>query len=162
MRLAFLSTALPFCLAISAAEAPASSAYKCPQVSSSARNQALHAQARKGERRAAYCLALHLRSLDGGELEDTLVALGQYGDRRPIGLLLLAYHGTLSRRSLADAVSMLPLSLSDDMKAQLTALEARRNRFRRVDEPKVVLERHLALRGINAAVAEIRGHLPRR
>ena len=72
----------------------------------------------RGDDRAAHCLALGLQSLDGGELEDALVAFGLYGDRKPIKLLALAHQGTLSRQSLTDAVQMLPLSLTDDMQGQ--------------------------------------------
>lgn len=86
-------------------------------------SQGLERRAEAGHGQAAFCLAWDLHSLDGGELEDALVALGQYGDRHPVELLSLAHRRTLSKRSLADAVRMLPLSLSDDFQAQLTAME---------------------------------------
>jgi hypothetical protein len=97
--------------------------------------------------------------LDGGELEDALVALGRYGDRRPAELLLLTHQGTLSRLSLARAVRMLSLSLSDDLPAQARAVKARRQRFREVALPALVAERDLALKSVDSALAEIRTHI---
>jgi hypothetical protein len=110
--------------------------------------------AESGDSRAARCLAVGLPSLDGGELEDALVALGRYGDLRPIRLLALSRQGILPMRSLADAVAMLPLSWSDDFGRQQLVLKARRTRFGRVSQPGFSAERELALRSIDAALAE--------
>jgi hypothetical protein len=96
--------------------------------------------------------------LDGGELEDALVALGRYGDHRPADLLELANGGALSKLSLADAVSMLPLSLSDDPHAQATAMKARREGFRKVVRPELRAGREVALRSIERAIREIQAH----
>jgi hypothetical protein len=111
-------------------------------------------RAASGDSRAAHCLAVGLRSLDGGELEDALVAFGRYGDLRPIKLLSLSHQGTLPLRSLADAVTMLPLSWSDDFSRQQLALRARRDRFSKVSQAGLSAERGLALRSIDAALAE--------
>jgi hypothetical protein len=105
-------------------------------------------------------LSLLLPSLDGGELEDALVALGQYGDLRPVELLMLSHQGTLSRHSLAKAVGMLPLSLTDNMQGQLTAMNRRRDQYRRIAQPELTTERQLALQSIESALAEIRTHVP--
>ena len=157
-KLAFISATLPMCVAVCVWSSPARSASKCPQLSSSARSQALDRRARAGNGLAASCLASHLHSLDGGELEDGLRALGQYGDRRPAGLLTLAHRGVLSMLSLADAVSMLPLSMSDDMDGQTVAMRARHDRYSRAGEPMLARERSTALRSIDSAVAKIRAH----
>ena len=149
---AFLIAPLAICLT-SSAIAAASVAADCEQLSS-ARSQALDRHAESGDSRAAHCLAIGLRSLDGGELEDALVALGRYGDHRPMELLTLAHRGTLSRRSLADAVRMLPSSMSDDFVRQHRTLKVRRDRFIRVSEPTLSAERKLALRSIDSALAE--------
>ena len=122
---------------------------------SSVRSQALDRHAELGDDRAARCLAIGLGSLDGGDLEDALVALGRYGDRRPMKLLALTQQGTLTMRSLADAVRMLPLSYSDDFGRQQLSLKARRDRFREVSQPRLSAQRGLALRSIDAALAEL-------
>lgn len=134
--------------------AAASVVTDCQQLSSE-QSQALDRAAGFGDTRAATCLALGLRSMGGGELEDALVALGRYGDHRPVSVLALTHRGTLSRRSLADAVSMLPLSFADDIGRQKQALESRRNRFRNVSQSQFSAERDLALRSVDAALAEL-------
>jgi len=135
-------------------------AQPCPQLSNSAQAQTLDERVRSGDRHAASCLALRLRSLDGGELEDALVALGQFGDGRPVDLLGLALRGELSSRSLSDAVGMLSLSLTDEFPAQLAAMKARRARFRKVTSPELTSERRVALKSIESALAEIKPHIP--
>ena len=154
-------SSLSLWLAANALGAPASPTLSCPHRTTSAGSQALDWRVEAGDSRAAFCLATRLQSLDGGELEGALVALGQYGDQRPGELLLLARRGVLSRLSLADAVTMLPLSLTDDLPAQARAMKNRRDRFRRVAQPALFTERDLALRSIDSALAEIRGHIRR-
>ena len=129
----------------------------CPQLATSAMSQALDRRVEAGDRQAALCLTVGLDSLDGGELEDALVALGRFGDHRPAELLELANRGALSNVSLADAVSMLPLSLSlsDDAHAQARAMKARRDRFRNVVQPTLRAERKVAVHSIETALAEI-------
>lgn len=149
-------------LSASAAAAPASVPTSCPQFTNNATSQALDRGAAAGDARAAFCLAVGLHSLDGGELEDALVALGQYGDRQPAELLQLAHRGTLSRQSLADAVTMLPLSLSDDLRVQERAMEVRRAQFKKVAEPALVAEQEFVLQSIGSALADIMAQMPNR
>lgn len=146
---------MSLCVAGSTGAAPASVKTDCPQLATSAATQALDRRVEAGDRQAAFCLAVGLHSLDGGELEDALVAFGRYGDHRPAELLELANRGALSKLSLADAVSMLPLSLTDDPQAQATAMKARRERFKKVIQPALTAERDLALRSIETALADI-------
>lgn len=114
----------------------------------------------RGDDQAASCLARRLHSLDGGELEDALVALGRYGESKPRELLLLAHRGVLAQASLADAVTMLPNSLSDDFGAQAAALKARSALFKKVAQPKLFTERRLVLRSLASAISAVRsaGH----
>jgi hypothetical protein len=121
----------------------------------SAASQALDRRVEAGDRQAAFCLAIGLHSLNGGELEDALVALGRYGDQRPTELLQLTRQGALAKQSLADAVAMLSLSLADDLHAQAAVLKARRDRFRKIVQPSLTAERGLALRSIGAALSDI-------
>ena len=159
-KLPSLSVSLAVCLSTSTAVA--SGLADCPQLASSAPSQSLDRRVEAGDRQAAFCLARSLDSLDGGELEDSLVALGQFGDRRPVELLSLAHRGTLSRHSLAEAVGALPLSLTDNMHGQLQALKLRQARYRRIAQPQLAGERRLVLQSIESALTEIRPHLPSR
>jgi hypothetical protein len=109
-----------------------------------------------GDDQAASCLARSLNSLHGGELEDALMALGWYGESKPMEMLLLAHRGVLPQTSLASAVTMLPTSLSDDFGAQAAALEARRSLFAKVAQPKLFAKRQLALRSLASAISDIR------
>ena len=162
MRVTLFFSATLLCTAAGANAGPVSGTFRCPQGLSGAQSQTLDAGARKGDRRAAYCLSVRLPSLDGGELEDALTALGQYGDVRPVELLMLSRQGTLSKHSLADAIGMLPLSLTDDLQGQLTAMKRRQDQYRKITQPGLTTERQFALRSIESALGEIRNHVPSR
>ncbi len=88
--------------------------------------------AEQGNRWAAEYMAKHVKQLDGGNLEDALIALGQFSDHDMKRLLLFANKGLLSKRELTDALTMLPLSLSDNPRAQLALLSARKRRVMHV------------------------------
>lgn len=150
--------ALSLCLTSSPVPANASVPASCPPFENIASSQALDRRVAAGDSGAAFCLAAGLRSLDGGELEDALVALGRYGDRKPSQLLLLAHRGVLTRWSLARAVRMLPLSLTDDLERQVRVLKGRRDRLRKLAQPALRAERELALHSIESALREIRVH----
>jgi len=151
------STTLAICVPASASAKP-----HCPQIPGYAQAEAWDERVRSGDPHAASCLALRLRVFDGAKLEDALVALGEFGDRRPVELLELAHRGELSRDSLSDAVRMLSLSLTDEFPAQLAAMKARRERFRRVTRPELASERRIALKSIDSALAEIKANVPSR
>jgi hypothetical protein len=149
-------TAIPLWLCLTALAAPVALPANCPELKNSAASQALDRMTEEGDDHAASCLAGSLHSLDGGELEDALVALGRYGDSRPKELLLLTHGGILEKSSLASAVTMLPSSLSDNLQAQAAALEARRSRFRKVAHPKLLAERELVLQSLASAIIDMR------
>lgn len=100
-------------------------------------------------------LAQHLNRLDGGNLEDSLVALGQFADRRVVELLKFAKSGYLSDRELADALTMLPLSMSDDLDMQLKAMQKRRAHVAKVRSSDLAGQRAIALKAIDSFIAEI-------
>jgi hypothetical protein len=114
----------------------------------------------QGNQWGAEYLVKHLRSLDGGNLEDSLIALGQFSDHSMERLLIFAKKGQLSKQNLSDALTMLPLSLSDNPGAQLDSLKARRNRVMRVMRKDLFVQRALALRAIDDCVSEIRSKNP--
>src|SRR5204863_7821289 len=109
----------------------------CPPRMSYEQVEAFAQKAENGDSQAARCLASRLKQLDGSLAEDASRALGQYGDGNPVNLLRLSDEGVLPERQLANAVSMLPLSLVDDFPAQFRALEARSKRFRNVTTPEL-------------------------
>jgi hypothetical protein len=112
-----------------------------------------------GNQWAADYLAQHLKQLGGGNLEDALVALGQFGDHDMERLLALAHEGVISATELTDALIMLPLSLSDDAKAQLKYLEKRKGKIVRVARKDLQRERANALKEINKFEVEIKKHM---
>jgi hypothetical protein len=114
----------------------------------------------QGNQWAAQYLAKHLKQLDGGNLEDTLVALGQFSEHDMERLLFFAKTGLLSKRELSDALTMLPLSLSDDPRGQLKSLNTRRTRVLGVARKDLLEQRAQALSAIDEFASEIRSKNP--
>lgn len=110
----------------------------------------------QGNRWAAEYLAKHLKVLDGGNLEDALVALGQFSIHDMERFLFFAKSGLLSKHEMSDALTMLPLSLSDDPRGQLESLATRRRKIMRVARKDLANPRAEALAAIDEFVAEIR------
>lgn len=110
----------------------------------------------KGNRWAAQVSARHLNTLAGGNLEDALVALGQFGDHDMQRLFVFANRGLLSERQLTDTLTMLPLSLSDNAAAQLQVIRARRDKAIRVSRKDLLNQRRQAVKALDTFAAEIR------
>jgi hypothetical protein len=108
-----------------------------------------------GNRWAAQYSAEHLKELDGGNLEDALIALGQFSNHDVQSLLILANKGLLTKRELADVLTMLPLSLSDDPHAQLSSLRSRRDKVVKVNRTDLQKQKAQALTAIDAFMSEI-------
>jgi hypothetical protein len=89
--------------------------------------QGLDKLAASGDRYAAQLLASQIRTLDGGELEDALRSLGEFGSRHMQEFIGPAVAGAMTDRNLADALTMLPLDLEDNFDAQLAELRKRRS-----------------------------------
>ena len=126
-------------------------------MSTAARRQ-LYGSVSRGNQWSAIYLAKHLAKLDGGELEDAYRALGSFGDRDPIRLLSLVQNGTLSEPVFANAVQMVPLTLTDQMARQLSFMQVRRARFASVHREDLREQRATALAAIDSVIAEIRPH----
>jgi hypothetical protein len=105
-------------------------------------------------------LAEHLKNLDGGNLEDALRSLGKFSEHNMAQLLLLAHQGILSGRELDDAVTMLPLSLSDDAGAQLKLLEFRRQKAASITRKGLAQEKVQTLTAIDAFINEVKEKNP--
>jgi len=128
--------------------------------SSNATLNALEHLVEQGNRWAAEYLSKHLKQLDGGNLEDALVALGQFADHDMERLLWFAKNGLLSKQQLSDALTMLPLSLSDNPKAQLSLLGKRKNSLLQITPKELTKQKGKALSAIDAFAAEIRSKNP--
>jgi hypothetical protein len=111
-----------------------------------------------GNRWAAQYSAEHVKELDGGNLEDALIALGQFSNHNMTRLLLLAKNRLLSERELSDTLTMLPLSLSDNPDAQLKVLNQRRSKVVGVTRKDLMQQRREALAAIDAFASEIRAN----
>jgi hypothetical protein len=132
-----------------------------PVIGSSNSNlQRLINSVQEGKSWAAQYLATNLTRLDGGNLEDSLIALGQFSDHSMKRFLSFAEKGQISKHELADAVTMLPLSLSDDPAAQLSALKARRNLVTRINQDDLSDQKALALKAIDGFIAQIKATTP--
>jgi hypothetical protein len=114
----------------------------------------------QGNRWAAQYLAKHLTQLDGGNLEDALVALGQFSEHDIERLLVFAKSGLLSKHELSDAMRMLPLSLSDEPRAQLKRLSTRREKVRSVARKDLSEQKVQALTALDESASEIRSKNP--
>jgi hypothetical protein len=91
---------------------------------------------------------MHLKQLGGGNLEDALIAIGQFGDHDMEQLLSFAKKGVLSKREFIDSLTMLPLSLGDDLGAQLRYLRTRKSKVMRVTRTDLTQQKAWALSAI--------------
>lgn len=113
----------------------------------------------RGSRWAARYLVRHLKKMDGANLEDSLIAVGQFADHHMGQVLNFAKDGELSNGELKDALTMLPLSLNDNAKAQLKVLETRRIKIMKVVRPDLLIQREIALKAIGEFALEIENHI---
>jgi hypothetical protein len=101
----------------------------------------------------------NLKKLDGGNLEDALIALGEFGEHNMEGLLDFVSTGRLSETILQNAMIMLTLSLSDNPRAQLNVLQARRRLLANIEQTQLSRQREIAIKAIDKAVEQIQPHM---
>ncbi|NLR74031.1 hypothetical protein [Leeia aquatica] len=179
MRIAYFA---PLALLLAAVAAPAHSATSCSSLRSrflaqahathfrawtqhrqcaaalpedNAALQQLEMQTARGQTWAAHALARVLERLDGGNLEDGLLVLGQFADQRPTTLLHMAHDGELSLRNMKNALIMHPATLMDNLAAQLAGLQRRLQRIQQVKAPSLRLEQAEAVQALQHAIARI-------
>lgn len=128
--------------------------------SSNANTDRLNYWVKHGNQWAARYLAEHLKQLDGGNLEDSLIALGVFSDHDMHQILIFANEGLLSDQQLLDVLTMLPLSTSDDAQRQLEILKARRKSVVQVSERRLERQRVEALKAIDSFILEIQSKNP--
>jgi hypothetical protein len=109
-----------------------------------------------GNYSAASYLAANIKTLDGGNLEDALVALGGFSNTHMSDLLAFANKGLITEHELTDALTMLPLSMSDNQPVQLATMQARRNRVSSVTRPELSDQKSVALKAIDDFINEIK------
>jgi len=124
--------------------------------SSNEKLNALVAVVRKGNISAAKYLASNLKHLDGGNLEDALISLGDYSVTRMASFLDFARTGVITDRELADSLTMLSPSMSDEPKTQLKAMKARHKAVSQVLQSNLSKYKVIALAAIDAALDEIK------
>jgi hypothetical protein len=146
--------------AIHASDAPLTITCSADIAQSNASLNRLIASVEKGSLADAHCLAKSLKSLDGGNLEDALIALGRFSRGHMADFLALEKDGVMSAKGLSDALVMLPLPLSDDPSAQLSEMKARRAEVAKVGRPGLSAQKALALHAIDAFMDEIRSRPP--
>jgi hypothetical protein len=127
---------------------------------SNERQQALLKYVASGNIPAAQYLAPHVRRLDGGNLEDALIALGQFSGIHMDALFDLVASGALSDGELQRSLIMLPLTLSDEPDAQLAEMKRRRSQADEVSSTALSRYRKAALASIDAFIAEIERAMP--
>jgi hypothetical protein len=120
----------------------------------------LNHEVRQGNRWAAEYLAKHHSKLGGGNLEDALIALGEFSEHDMKRVLFFANQGLLSKQELTDAMTMLPLSLADNPQAQLQKLKVRREKAERVTVRELSPQKARALRAIDDFASEVRSKNP--
>jgi hypothetical protein len=116
----------------------------------------LNERVSEGNSFGARYLAANIKNLDGGNLEDSLIALGGFSDHKMEQLLVFAHEGVLSRHNLVDSLTMLPLRFSDDPRRQLEILKKRRGEIEKVRRNDLVSEKMLALKSIDDFMREIK------
>lgn len=104
---------------------------------------------------AAAYLAPRIRRLEGGNLEDALTALGEFAEKRMKEFLELVKAGKITTHELNDSLTMLPLTLSDEPSAQLSAMKKRRAQVEQITDPALSDYRAAALKSIDSFIAEI-------
>jgi hypothetical protein len=123
---------------------------------SNERLQVINSLVSSGNYSAALYLAPNLKRLDGGNLEDALIALGQFSEKDMDRFLDLARNHVLTSHELSNSLTMLPLSTSDEPKAQLAAMKRRRIAAARVSQKALEEYKAAALVAIDNFVTEIK------
>jgi len=127
--------------------------------SSNTNGSKLNGWVERGNRWAAQYLATHVNHLEGGNGEDALIALGMFSEQDMESLFVFAKHGLLTKNDFHHALTMLPLSLADDLHAQLNALNTRRAKVSLVARKDLSEQKQQALTAIDEFAAELKVHI---
>jgi hypothetical protein len=103
----------------------------------------------------AIFIARNIDRLDGGDLEDALIALGVSMDKDPNLLLSLHRDGIIDNQTLSSCVSQRPLSLVDDQKGTLLLLKLRKKKILSVKTPGLEDAKREALIQLDETINDI-------
>jgi hypothetical protein len=115
----------------------------------------LYGHARQGNTWAIKILIKHTSDLDGGELEDAYIALGESIDREPRILLREFKEKRMTENQFKQALVMLPLSLTDNEKGEVAALKARKSKIHSIKDSSLKQQKELAEKVINSRIRRI-------
>jgi len=115
----------------------------------------LYEHAKHGNEWAIKILIKHTSGLDGGELEDAYIALGESIDNKPSILLLEFKEQRMTKNQFTQALVMLPLSFTDNEKGELAALKARKRKIMSIKDAKLKQQKELAIKVINIQIKQI-------
>ncbi len=105
-------------------------------------------------------VAINLKTLDGGDLEDALRILGEASHSAPGLLLSLNVNGTISDHELAEAATMLPLSFVDKKNESLNELKMRMQGLRSVRDSKLSRPRAYVLKALLSDIRQVEASGP--
>ncbi|WP_374335922.1 hypothetical protein [Leeia sp.] len=117
--------------------------------------QQLQKRVVQGHPWAARYLAQLLPGMDGGNLEDGLLALGLFADTHPTTLLQMAHDGELSLRNMKDALIMHPATLTEDRTAQIAGLQRRLRKIQQIKRSTLQVEQTEAEQALQQAIAMV-------
>lgn len=109
----------------------------------------LNNHAANGNKWAAKYIALHLKYLDGGNLEDAMIALGQFGDSDMKELLMLNHKDIITESNTTRLLVMMPLSVSDNENNQLDLIKQRKSKIFAIHEKELYKIRLLSISALN-------------
>ena len=116
----------------------------------------LRTKVTNGDPQAARCLVANLHLLDGGELEDSLIALGEFSKHQMAYFLSLRKENLISRVSFENALTMLPLAMTENPKSSLTELAIRKTAVLEVDGRDLIVQKRAALEALERFSDEIK------
>jgi hypothetical protein len=109
-----------------------------------------------GNDMAADFLASRLSSNEGVDLEDALIGLGLYSDKKMQRFMSFVVNKKLSEGQFSSSIASLPLTLTDDFIGQVSAIAARRCAAGTVSDPKLSRAKTIALTILDERIKEIR------
>lgn len=101
-------------------------------------------------------VAINIKTLDGGELEDALRILGEASHSAPELLLSLNADGTITDYVLSDAVTMLPERFVDKKYESINELKRRAKSLKSVHNNKFLRQRSFVLKQLSDALQELK------
>lgn len=114
----------------------------------------------QGNEWAIKILLEHTSDLDGGELEDAYIALGESFDSKPRVLLREFKKRRMTENQFTQALLMLPLSLTDDVRGELTALKARKKTILSIKDAALNHQKKMAAKVLDSQIEQIINELP--